>query len=163
MKDLQGTYHPVCRPKEANKPDFHVKVRHVSRATLGLLCTGTVIKEKQVLMIPVPVQVIGEVKQSLYEGTNRKTLVSQCCYIHLKPPLVINNLLPVKMVFSVHNKIIGTAEKGHSVQVTEIEVGTKEDFQLNFKVNLDPSFHYRACMYICSMYSLYVYVVCRYI
>ena len=81
-------------------------------------------------------QIIGEVKQTLYEETNRKTLASQCCYIHLKPPLVINNLLPMTLIFSTETKLIGQAEKGHSVQVTELEVGTKEEFDLFFKVRI---------------------------
>ena len=26
MKDLEGVFRPMCRPKEENKSDFHVKV-----------------------------------------------------------------------------------------------------------------------------------------
>ena len=30
MKDLEGVYHPVCRPKGDNKSEFNVKVRNRS-------------------------------------------------------------------------------------------------------------------------------------
>ena len=82
-------------------------------------------------------KVVGEVKQTLFESTNRKTLASKCCYIYLRPPLVIHNLLPVPLgYFGDDNADVRVANEGSTVTATDIFVNESQEFVLNLKVRI---------------------------
>lgn len=82
------------------------------------------------------VQAIGEITETLFEGTNRTSVNSRCCFIHIKPPLIIDNLLsvPLEYGFRDNSASLGTVEKGYSIQVTEMEVEKNEELSISLKV-----------------------------
>ncbi|CAG7785731.1 unnamed protein product [Allacma fusca] len=80
-------------------------------------------------------KVVGEVKQTLFESTNRRTLASKCCYIYLRPPFVINNLLPVPIgYFTEDDKTLRVAEHGSVVACTNIHVTETREFKFILKI-----------------------------
>ncbi|CAG7821121.1 unnamed protein product, partial [Allacma fusca] len=80
-------------------------------------------------------KVVGEVKQTLFESTNRKTLASKCCYIYLRPPFVINNLLPVSIgYYTDDDKTLRVAENGCVVACTNIQVTETHEFKFILKI-----------------------------
>jgi vacuolar protein sorting-associated protein 13A/C len=81
------------------------------------------------------IKVLGEAKQALHESTNRKNIVSQCCFIYLEPPLIINNLLPVSLSYSTDTEEESQiAEKGTSLTVTDIKASIEGYCKLIMKI-----------------------------
>jgi len=76
--------------------------------------------------------------EALFEGTNRISSDSRCCSVHLKSPLIINNMLPVGLDFALSETAtsVRSTEKGHSTQVTDMEVDKDKEFTICLKVNI---------------------------
>ena len=70
-------------------------------------------------------------RQTLFESTNRKTLASKCCYLYLRPPLVISNLLPVSIgYYTDDDGNVRVIKQGEKDFVTNIPVDDSEEFSL---------------------------------
>jgi hypothetical protein len=128
LERLQGVAYLTSRPRNPSSglgADFHMKVSSIILTTLLM---------KMKHCVKLKFQVVGQVKQALWKGTNRKTISSQYCTITLKPPLILDNLLPAALGYFVSgtNQLI-TTEKGNCVQITDIEIHKKE-FELKLKV-----------------------------
>lgn len=75
-------------------------------------------------------------KQALHECSNRKNIASQCCFIYLKPPVLLDNLLPVPLGYYIDQREhrIKMAERGSVIQITNLIVGKDETYHLYLKV-----------------------------
>ncbi|ODN02737.1 Vacuolar protein sorting-associated protein 13A [Orchesella cincta] len=82
------------------------------------------------------IRVVGVAKQALHECSNRKNIASQCCFIYLKPPVKLDNLLPVPIGYYVDQKQhrIKMADRGCAIQVTNLITGKDEEYHLYLKI-----------------------------
>lgn len=75
-------------------------------------------------------------KQALHESSNRKSIASQCCYIYLKPPVILDNLLPVPIGYYIdqreHRMLM--AERGSTIHITNLLVVKDDEYHLYLKV-----------------------------
>ncbi|CAL8090191.1 unnamed protein product [Orchesella dallaii] len=82
------------------------------------------------------IKVIGLAKQALHECSNRKNLASQCCFIYLKPPIKLDNLLPVPVGYFLGQRQhrIKMAERGCSIHITNLLAGKDDDYSICLKI-----------------------------
>lgn len=70
-------------------------------------------------------QAVGEIEQVYFELTNRHTMASNCYNIHMRPAVVLKNILPVDIVVCAQGVPIDKQVKaGESLQLPTIEPGS---------------------------------------
>lgn len=94
------------------------------------------------------IRVVGMAKQALHECSNRKNIASQCCFIHLKPPVLLDNLLPTPLGYYIEQREHRTqiAERGSMIQITNLIVGKDDTYHLYLKIP-----NYNAHSYKCEV------------